>query len=171
VIITCHQDRSGATCADGKVMNVDSNAEVAGSYEQLKDVVYQLKLDEGFREKPYKDIRGIWTIGYGFALTGGITEREASMILEERVRKLRWRLQHVFSFWKELSFARQDVLINMAYNLGIRGLKAFVGMRKALENKDYNLAADEMLDSVWAIQVGDEPGQRAYKLAQMMREG
>ncbi len=148
-------------------MEVDSQTQVAGSYEQLKDVVYQLKLDEGFRETPYKDTRGIWTIGYGFALTGGISEREASMILEERVRRLRFRLRDAFTFWKKLDNTRQDVLINMAYNLGLSGLMGFENMLEAVTKRDYSTAADEMMNSLWAYQVG----KRADQLAYLMRNG
>lgn len=147
--------------------NVDNNQNAAGSYEQLKDVVYQLKLDEGFREKPYLDTMGHLTIGYGINLENGITEREASMILEERVRKIRTRLPFTIKFFKNLSPTRQDVLINMAYNLGISGLLKFKKMLQALEEKHYEKAAKEMLDSLWAIQVG----KRADQLAYQMRHG
>jgi len=40
-------------------------------------------------------------------------------------------------------------------------------MLAALAVDDYELAADEMLDSKWAIQVG----KRAIELSRMMREG
>lgn len=148
-------------------MDADENAEVAGSYEQLKDVVYQLKLDEGFREKPSRDSLGNWFIGYGFDLSAGITKREATMILEERVRLLRIRLPFVIEGWKTLDFTRQDVLTNMAYNLGINGLLRFKNMLDAVSKQDFNRAADEMLDSIWSVQVG----KRADQLADLMRSG
>jgi lysozyme len=55
----------------------------------------------------------------------------------------------------------------MAFNLGIAGLQRFTKFLAALEQKDYETAATEMLDSVWAEQVG----RRAQRLAAQMRSG
>ena len=68
---------------------------------------------------------------------------------------------------KNLSPARQLVLINMAYNLGVEGLYEFKDMWAAIEAGNFDLAAAEMLDSLWAEQVGD----RDLDLAKTMREG
>ena len=62
---------------------------------------------------------------------------------------------------------RQKVIIDMAFNLGMNGLISFENMIQALVEKNYDEAADEMLDSLWAEQVGN----RADRLAQMMRTG
>ncbi|MCV6587566.1 MAG: hypothetical protein OIF57_00865 [Marinobacterium sp.] len=66
-----------------------------------------------------------------------------------------------------LDAARQLVLANMAYNLGVPRLKGFRKMWRALEQGDYKLAAAEMLDSRWARQVG----KRATELAEQRRAG
>ena len=152
-------------------MGVDNGIGLAGSQEPINDVIWQLKVHEGFKAKPYRDSIGIWTIGYGINLEQGMTEREAAMILEERVRKLRHRLSMVIRPWKQLSPARQDVLVNMAYNLGISGLLRFKKMLKALTAEAYSHAADEMMNSIWAGQVGSAPGQRAHVIAEQMRKG
>ena len=52
----------------------------------------------------------------------------------------------------------------MAFNLGVGGLLAFTKMFAALQERDWDRAAAEMLDSRWARQVGD----RAVRLAQQM---
>ncbi len=148
-------------------MNVDSMTDHAGSMEPIYDVINQLKIHEGFREKPYTDTTGHLTIGYGINLAAGITEREASIMLEGRVRKLQLQLSHVIKFWDELSWSRQDVLTNMAYNLGISGLLKFKKMLLATNNRDYDRAAYEMLHSLWAEQVG----HRAEELAAQMMSG
>lgn len=62
---------------------------------------------------------------------------------------------------------RQDVLINMAYNLGIAGFLKFEKMLQAVKERDYQKAADEMVDSIWSGQVG----KRADQLAYFMRHG
>lgn len=148
-------------------MNLDSGTVVAGGSE----LISQLKKQEGYREKPYRDIKKIWTFGYGFNIENGITEPEAAMLLEFRVAKLMHRLPMVMPDYKKLTPARQNVIINMAYNLGVRGMLGFGDMHTAIKYDDYEMAACAMLDSLWAVQVGDEPGQRAYELAVMMREG
>jgi lysozyme len=55
----------------------------------------------------------------------------------------------------------------MAFNLGLPRLLTFHDMIAALGRQDYGAAADAMLASRWAVQVGD----RARRLAQMMRTG
>ena len=54
-----------------------------------------------------------------------------------------------------LSPLRQEVLINLSYNLGLSRLKAFRKMNKAVIEGDYNEAALQMLDSKAARQTGD----------------
>ena len=137
------------------------------SHDPINDITSQLKRHEGFREKMYRDSLGVPTIGYGLNLNTGITEREAALILEERVRKLRTRLPMVIKSWNNLNSTRQDVLINMAYNLGIAGLLTFENMLSALEAGDYEMASRAMLNSIWAGQVRD----RAIELSRAMLDG
>ena len=72
-----------------------------------------------------------------------------------------------FDCWNRLNTARQAVLIDMCFNLGIGRLKQFKKMFAALSQGDYDKAAAEMLDSVWAKQVKS----RAAQLAEIMRKG
>ena len=53
----------------------------------------------------------------------------------------------------------------MMFNMGRPRLSKFVGMRKAIEEKDWSRAADEMIDSRWYKQVTN----RAERLVQRMR--
>lgn len=57
------------------------------------------------------------------------------------------------------------VLVNMAFNIGRPRLSKFKNMLAAIEAKDYNRAADEMIDSKWYHQVG----RRSQELVEMMR--
>jgi len=57
------------------------------------------------------------------------------------------------------------VLVNMAFNIGRPRLSKFKKMLAAIEAKDYNLAAEEMMDSKWYHQVG----RRSKELVEMMR--
>ena len=57
------------------------------------------------------------------------------------------------------------VLVNMAFNIGRPRLSKFKNMLAAIEAKDYNLAAEEMIDSKWYRQVG----RRSEELVEIMR--
>lgn len=130
-------------------------------------LIDDLKRHEGFRAKPYRCTAGKLTIGYGLNLDAGISEAEATSLLITRCIAISGKLQKSLPFWRNLSQNRRDVLINMAYNIGIDGLFGFTLMINHLHTGDYKLAAKEMLDSRWAVQVGD----RAVYLANIMETG
>ena len=133
----------------------------------LERIKKQLMDHEGYGPKVYEDTVGILTIGYGRNLEGkGITEAEAEYLLVNDIREVENELRERLPFFENLSSIRQEILISMGYNLGINGLLKFKKMLAALENYDYELAADEMLDSKWATQVKG----RARDLAQLMWE-
>ena len=70
-------------------------------------------------------------------------------------------------WWQTLSDVRQRVICNMCFNLGVSKLVGFRNTLAAMRQGDYVSAAQGMLNSAWAGQVGD----RATRLAQMMRTG
>jgi len=126
-----------------------------------------LKRHEGFREKMYKDSVGVWTIGYGLNLEAGITEEEAAYLLDMRVKKIQERLSRSLYFWDDLSPVRQEVLINMAYNLGVDGLYKFRTTLRLMGEGKYEEASKQMLNSLWARQVPN----RARELSELFRVG
>ena len=128
----------------------------------------QLILDEGLRLKPYKDTTGKITIGVGRNLSDvGISMHEAMLLLDNDVEAVEDDLDQRLPWWRGLSEARQLVLANMCFNLGIGRLTGFQNTLAAIKSEDYAAAADGMLASKWAGQVG----KRAHRLAKMMREG
>ena len=54
----------------------------------------------------------------------------------------------------------------MMFNLGRPRLSKFRGMKAGVDAKDWNRAAEEMVDSRWYAQVG----RRAQRLVERMRE-
>ena len=128
------------------------------------DLIEQIKRHEGFRSHIYQCTGGCNTIGYGTNLDAGITQDQAHDMLERAVTDISVRLD---PYIKSYPLNVQKCLINMAYNLGINGLLNFKKMFAALDNQDYERAADEALDSKWAIQVGD----RAQELVDIIRKG
>lgn len=138
----------------------------------------QLLLHEGLRLHVYDDATGKQvtpgttlighpTIGIGRNLNVGITEEEALYLLRHDIETAQQDLEQTFPWFYDLSLIRRNVLIDMTFNMGIGRLKRFKRMLAAIEAHDWERAAQEMLNSKWATQVG----ARARRLAQQMREG
>ena len=133
----------------------------------MKSIEEQLILHEGLRKKPYRCTEGKLTIGVGRNLDDkGISKEEALFLLRNDIHEVMDALEK-HEWYLALDPIRQKVVIDMAYNLGVGGLLKFRKMIAALEYGDYEGAADQMLDSRWAEQVG----MRATRLAEMMRSG
>lgn len=131
------------------------------------DLVARVKQHEGCVLRPYRDAVGVLTIGYGRNLDDvGISQAEAELLLTHDLTRA-WAAVQAWDWTAALSPARQQVLIEMAYNLGPRRLMGFGRMLAAVKAGDYATAADEMLNSRWRGQVG----QRAVTLAKAMRQG
>ena len=128
----------------------------------------ELRTDEGLRLFPYQDTVGKMTIGIGRNLTDvGISLDEAKYLLNNDIDKVVKQLNIKLPWWVTLSENRQRVLANMAFNLGINKLLGFNSTLAYLQTGQYDKAADGMIKSTWAKQVG----ARADRLAKMMREG
>jgi lysozyme len=130
--------------------------------EALKN---QLILHEGLKLEPYECTAGKLTIGVGRNIEDiGITEDEARYLLDNDILRVCDELDRNLSWWRDLSDVRQRVLVDMVFNLGISRFMQFQNAISAIESGDYDKAAEEMLDSRWAKQVG----QRAHRLANAM---
>ena len=123
---------------------------------------------EGLRLKPYTCPAGHLTIGYGHNLdANGITLEIAEELLKTDLAYARMEVGAKIPCSSKLNEARQYVLVDMAFNMGIGRLLTFKKMLAALQEGYYERAAHEMLDSKWAKQVG----QRATTLAEIMKKG
>jgi len=148
----------------------------------------ELERDEGLKLKAYKDTVGKWTIGVGRNLDDvglrlhemeklnisldsvklkGITGEQAMYLLDSDIDGVMVDLDMHLPWWRTLDEVRQRVLCNMCFNLGINGLMGFKNTLKLISTKRYREAADNMLLSKWAGQVG----KRANRLADLMRLG
>ena len=137
-------------------------------------LVSDLQRDEGLRLTAYPDPISHgepWTLGYGRAhgVSRGqtCTAEQALEWLNQDIAETELHLDASWPFWRTLDDVRQDSICNMAYNMGVMGVLSFHHMIDNLEAHDYDGAANEMLDSEWAVQVG----QRAQRLAYMIRTG
>lgn len=131
-------------------------------------IVDQLKRDEELRLTPYKDTVGKLTIGYGRNLEdNGISQYEAELLLQHDLTNASQALRAALPWTEGLDEVRRGVLLNMAFNMGIHRMLQFKLTLGLVESGDYDKAADEMLNSVWAKQVG----ARAHRLSLQMRSG
>jgi lysozyme len=123
---------------------------------------------EDFRSKPYRDTQGYLTIGYGRNLdTRGITEPEGAILRDNDINTAMLELSRYAPSWTTHPESVQRALINMAFNLGTLGLMKFERMWHHLDRRQYDRAATEALDSLWARQVG----HRASDVANWIRAG
>ena len=122
---------------------------------------------EGFSKLPYKCPTGHLTIGYGHNLENGITPEMADFILKRDLETAERAVKDAFPWWWKLDDARQFVLVDMAFNMGLAGLKGFKKMLAAIESGDFDKAAEEMLDSKYGRQVV----HRARLNAEIMKTG
>ena len=130
---------------------------------ELLDAV---KLSEGFRDKVYKCTEGVDTIGYGFAIKDLVMDEDiAEMILRRKLDALIDRVNKTFDFVKDMPEAGQDVIYEMCYQLGVSGVSKFKKTLAYLENKEYRMAASEMLDSIWHRQTPN----RSQRLSDIIR--
>lgn len=131
-------------------------------------LIEQLKRHEGFRNHVYKCTAGKNTIGYGRNLDdNGITHDEAEILLQNDIQAVLADLARNIPWYLSLNEARRAVLINMAFNIGINGLMQFKNTLAFIKNGQYSNAAQEMLSSKWARQVG----KRAIELSEQMKSG
>jgi len=122
----------------------------------------QIFKDEGFESKPYQDTEGVWTFGIGFTF---ITEEESQAVLKIRLGSVLAALNAQLHWYDNLPIEVKNIMLNMAYQIGVTGLLAFTKTMIYIRNGDWNNAADEMLDSKWAAQTPN----RAKRLSDRMR--
>jgi len=145
--------------------------------EFLKKLKKRIKTDEGFRSWVYDDATGerirsgyrcLGTPTFGFGFTY-ITRDEADAVLQLKLKRI--IEVDLLAFSKDLPYlneARLLVYISMIYQMGAEGLGGFTEMRKAVRNRDWQRAYEEMLDSKWAKE--DTPN-RSKRLANIMLTG
>ena len=134
----------------------------------MGDLEQKIKQEEGFCGKVYACTENKLTIGYGFNLESSEMPVEVADIwLTINLNKLNIALLSEFWWFKGLDEGRRIVVVDMAYQMGVRGLKGFKGMIAAIIDRDYERAAYELLDSKYARQTPN----RANRNAEIMRTG
>ena len=138
----------------------------------IADITRQLKSDEGFRRTVYQDSLGYWTIGVGRLVDpsrpdSGLRDSEIEFMLRNDIEDRITALGKVLPWFLDLDEVRQGVLVNMAFQLGVKGLLGFSTTLQLVSKGYYEDAAQQMLKSKWAAQTPE----RAKRLAQQMKTG
>jgi len=102
----------------------------------------RVKISEGFRVHVYRDTRNLETIGYGFQLAAGISERAAVALLREQMAERHDELLRL-PWYSGLNEVRQGVCLDIAINSGTTGLLRFERMINAFEAHNWAAAAVE----------------------------
>lgn len=137
----------------------------------IDDLLEDLKRDEGWVPHAYQDSEGYWTIGYGFLIDerrGGYLPLSIGEIWLEQAAMRRWNeLARKEPWLLEQPEAVQRAVANMAYQMGVEGVRDFEQMLRALRAGSRRLAAKHALDSRWAKQTPE----RALRVATLMENG
>ena len=137
----------------------------------MNNLINCVKEHEGFSPWAYQDSLGYFTIGYGKLIdkrkNAGLTQEEAQYLLQNELNRCEIELSH-FSWFMALDIVRQEVFIELCFNIGLSSLLQFKETITAVEAKNYQLAAENMLHSEWAKQVGPN---RSNSMAQRLITG
>ena len=136
----------------------------------------EIEYDEGSVGKIYLDHLGLPTFGIGHLVTKTDPENGQAVgttISEERVAEcfesdlagVVEDCKRLYDDFDELPEETQQIIANMMFNMGRTRLSKFKGMKRGVDSKDWNQAADEMVDSRWYRQVTN----RANRLVERMR--
>ena len=143
--------------------------------QKLLDII---KEHEGFKSKPYsleyKTANGenvtekFKTIGYGFRMDYlEIDEEIAEMILLRKIHEIEKNLDNKFEWYDDLPESVRDGVISIVYQLGLTSFMAFRKTIGFISEGKWEEAADEALDSRWAVQTPS----RAKAVTDMIRNG
>ena len=122
-------------------------------YHNLKE---RIKSNEGFSSKPYKDQLGYLTIGYGHLILSNekillkkqIHKKELEEIFEKDFNKALSKFNNTFKSFT-LNEKESDLLIEMIFQLGIKGCLKFKNLIKNIRKKNKHLVCFDMMDSLW----------------------
>jgi lysozyme len=148
--------------------------------DQQSEIIQLLRQEEGLRYTAYLDILGYPTIGVGFKLgpqgaslsnyTFSLNDETINSWLNNNIDTVRIGMMQN----SEIGFAlnqcnqpRHDILISMAYQMGITGLGKFHCMLDAIAAENWDEATSQMLNSAWAKQTPE----RVKRHAKVMKTG
>jgi lysozyme len=136
----------------------------------------EIAYDEGSVNEIYLDHLGLPTFGighlvldsdpeYGYEVGTPIKETRCNSAFDSDVQTVLSDCERLYPDFNDLPEEVQLIVANMMFNMGRPRLSKFKGMKRGVDSKDWNSAADEMVDSAWYRQVT----KRADRLVARMR--
>ena len=136
----------------------------------------ELEIDEGCKYEIYLDHLGYATFGighlitkddpeYGWEVGTSIDTYRVHETFESDIETVLSDCTRLYKDFEDLPEEAQRVIANMMFNMGYTRLSKFRGMKHGVNSRDWNVAADEMVDSRWYRQVTN----RARRLVERMR--
>ncbi len=144
--------------------------------EEIKQLRSELMIDEGVEYEIYLDHLGLPTFGighlvldsdpeHGMAVGTPVSEDRVNECFDTDVAVVLDECRKLYEDFDDLPGEAQLIIANMLFNMGRPRLSKFKGMKRGVDARDWNAAADEMVDSRWYRQVTN----RADRLVQRMR--
>ena len=142
----------------------------------LEKLRKELETDEGRVDEIYTDHLGYPTFGighlvvehdpeYGKEVGTYVPENRVIKAFEQDIETVLSDCNRLYEDFEDLPEEAQRVIANMMFNMGYPRLSKFEGMKSGVDARDWNQAADEMVDSRWYYQVIN----RANRLVERMR--
>ena len=136
----------------------------------------EIKYDEGSVNEIYLDHLGLATFGighlvtewdeeYGWEVGTPVSEDRCNEVFDSDIQVVLSDCEHLYPDFNELPEEVQRIIANMMFNMGRPRLSKFKGMKRGVDARDWNKAADERVDSRWYRQVT----KRADRLVERMR--
>ena len=141
--------------------------------EKLRE---EIKYDEGSVNEIYLDHLGLATFGighlvtewdeeYGWEVGTPVSTDRCNEVFDSDIQIVLSDCEHLYPDFDGLPEEVQRIIANMMFNMGRPRLSKFKGMKAGVDARDWNKAADEMVDSRWYRQVTN----RAERLVERMR--
>ena len=136
----------------------------------------EVAADEGCVYEVYLDHLGLATFGighlvidtdeeYGAEVGTPVSEERVNHCFKNDVQSVILDCHELYDNFDDLPEEVQLIIANMMFNMGRPRLSKFKGMKRGVDARDWNAAADEMVDSRWYKQVTN----RAERLVERMR--
>lgn len=141
--------------------------------EQLRE---EIAVDEGIKYEIYLDHLDLPTFGIGHLVRDddpefgqpvgtAVSEDRVNECFDKDVEIVIDDCRQLYEDFDDLPSEAQLIIANMMFNMGRPRLSKFKGMKRGVDARDWNAAADEMVDSRWYDQVTN----RAQRLVERMR--
>ena len=140
--------------------------------EKLRE---EIKYDEGSVNEIYLDHLGLATFGighlvtewdeeYGWEVGTPVSEDRCNEVFDSDIQIVLADCEQLYPDFNELPEEVQRIIANMMFNMGRPRLSKFKGMKAGVDSRDWNKAADEMIDSAWYRQVPNRAGRLVKRM-------